>query len=180
MKEIIISGLVGICGTCVGIVINKFVENIGKVKFIKDTIEIKFYSAISDGMGGSTEIVEKENATTFECNLDLQIYNDKDIPKVFSKIIFIFKADNGKVVKGIVNLRDKHNYVGEQKQYEEMHNIKIESKSLEYLKLRCYLNNNNIESIKNSKMYFQYTDIVSGKVKEVFLIDLKSWNAREL
>ncbi|MGL4989641.1 MAG: hypothetical protein ACRC57_00530 [Sarcina sp.] len=172
MKEGLINGLIGISGTVVGIFINRIFESIGKVKFIKEIENSGFYSRILDGLGGYTNLSSKENATIFECELKLQIYNSKKNPKIFNKINFIFKTDTGAIIKKTVQNKDDYKYIAQQKEYKEISNIRIDGQSLIEFNLKCYLTDN-IESLKNSKMYFQYYDVVADKLKEEFIMNLK-------
>lgn len=164
-------GLIGIGGTVVGIVISELIKRYGRIKFIKESIDANFYKSKSDSMGGHKELICKnEDANSFKAIIALQIYNGKDIPKVFNKVNFIFRKGTYSKLANVLNL-ESSKIVAERHDYDVITNIKIEAKSLIELNIKCHINKD-IQSLNNTKMYLQYHEVDTNKKREIFLMDL--------
>lgn len=170
MEEVLVGGIIGIVGTLLGLIVSEIIKRVGNIKFIKENIEAKFLKKSRSGL--SDDKIGKENADMFECDLNLQIYNNKDIPKIFNKLNFVFKDSNISLREN--NIKDRETRCDDFGiiRYNDISNIIINPKSLKEIKMRTYIYKN-IDELKNCKMYLQYCDISNNKIKEEFILDLR-------
>ncbi|WP_317312378.1 hypothetical protein [Clostridium thermobutyricum] len=151
--------------------INKIADNIGEVKIEKNKVCAEFIRSESDGLGGFELVEDKENCNTLVVDLELIIYNGKNISKNFNNIKLVFYCDSGKEKEYLIKNKSKKIVIAEKDVYENFSYINLKSKSIEELKLETRIDSD-LEELKNSKMFLQYYDVENNKVNKEFLKDL--------
>jgi len=89
----------GVTGPLVTFVIDTIRRNNGKLILFTNTSKIKFQKR--DGYGGFEEVLNLESAESFVLEIDIDIYNQSDMPKTLGNFRIEIINKNGKILKPI-------------------------------------------------------------------------------
>ncbi|WP_195970434.1 hypothetical protein [Clostridium thermobutyricum] len=159
MKEIILAYkneitviLAGVIGSIVGALLTNWLKSSGKINVIIEESDIKFISLINSELAGITREENKNEANRLEISFSLQIYNGKEIPINLIDTELLIMCSDGKRIN------------------KKLKNIKIMPKELKKIVINYEnMEENDINSIKKSKVYFLYYNVDKNKIKKKFL-----------
>ncbi|GAA0856839.1 hypothetical protein GCM10008916_08070 [Clostridium nitritogenes] len=171
MIDILVSGLMGIFGTVIGVLLSEFIRRKGKVKILVNSFKIEFYKTVEDILGGFEELEDKENPGAVRYSYEVDIFNLKEIHQNFNRVITLFQCENGEIIESSPYNANKYKVIAGKREYEKIKVLNIKPKEYISLKLEDSIyDRNKIEKIKKyKKVYLSLSNIESNKEKRILI-----------
>ncbi|MFK7678748.1 hypothetical protein ACI3ER_11960 [Bacillus sp. Wb] len=162
-----------LAGVAVGSVVTQLVKSSGKLKFFKTRRYVDFKIRKPDGMGGYTphDAPDKNKATNVDIELELEIYNPSETPKILREIEFCFYKKKRLLFKIRPEDKSTEKFSAAYHHREEIKNISVPPKAIVNLELVKYIGRDNIEDIKECNRLFLEMKDHKDKKHKVFVCD---------